>query len=158
MCLVKIRPDTVEDVVVPSRPVGYARPASRGTRGSAQVVGPAVAPRPPSPEPFVSRTSQRQREPQPQGQVIVIEHRTPRTSGLSIRVTEGSYQHGSGPVAIARPKDSSFGTPGDSYKTPGSVGRTKGALGHRQSNTSYRSTRERVVIVDDLGTRREYYR
>ena len=28
----------------------------------------------------------------------------------------------------------------------------------RASNTSYRSTRERIVIVDGNGTRREYYR
>lgn len=28
----------------------------------------------------------------------------------------------------------------------------------RQSNTSYRSTRERIVVVDESGRRTEYYR
>ncbi|MCJ1486121.1 hypothetical protein MMC06_006297 [Schaereria dolodes] len=156
MCLVKIRPDAEEDVVVPSRPVTRIHPSSQGSRSSVQFVEAPPAPRLSVSQPRSSQEIQPHADSRPQGQLIVIQHRTPRTSGLSI--TDGSYQYGNGPVTAMRRKsqrEDSYGSQGHFYRTSESFVPQRSP---RQSNTSYRSTRERVIIVDDAGSRREYYR
>ena len=158
MCLVKLKPDREEEVVVAARPVSYVRPVSQNRRSIVQVVEAPNAPRLSiASNPRTSQTSQQpQLEPPQRGQLIVIEHRTPRTSGLSI--VEGSYQYGNGPVGVGRRKSqrgASFGSQEHVHRRSGSL---IPPVSPRQSNVSHRSTRERVVIVDELGTRREYYR
>lgn len=95
----------------------------------------------------------------PQQQAVTIVERSPRTSALSI--TEGaSYRYGTGPVRGSR---GSLNQRSPSLKPPGGAdprgsGSVTYALNPRQSNVSHKSTRERIVVVDGLGRRREYYK
>ena len=105
------------------------------------------------PEPPARRSSQ----------IIVIEKpKTPRTSGT---ISEGMYSYGTGPVPVRmRPPSPAQNEARRSRASQASEGRrrrdssTYYGKDPRASNASWRSTRERIVVVDDMGTRREYYR
>ena len=183
MCLINLRSKEEPEVVVPSRPIAV-RPLSVHSQ-----LPPSIRPAAPIPlQPRTSTTSYQhisprtshisprasqisqsyrlepissQTQPQPHGQVVVIQQRTPRTSGqLPIREGE-DYGYGEGPVTIRRQSSRAQQAPkrgsmaGQGYRRSGSVGNGKDP---RMSNASWRSTRERIVVVDGAGTRREYYR
>lgn len=100
-------------------------------------------------------------------QVIIIEKpkMSPRTSG---NLGEGLlYTYGSGPVSVRRHPSSGMAVHNEARRSRDSqmsdTRRRRDSSAHygkdpRASNTSWRSTRERIVVVDDMGTRREYYR
>ena len=191
MCLINCRSKEEPDVIVAPRPVSAPRPLSTHSsipRPRSYISQTAPIPLQSSPRvPTIAQVSRRVSqmshlsprasqisyivpvEPQPrlhpQGQVVVIDQRSPRTSGaLSIRAG-GGYVYGAGPVVPSR--QASLSRPGihvqGGHRRSGSLGverRSSAVYGKdpRASNTSYRSTRERIVIVDGNGTRREYYR
>ena len=162
MCIIKIRPDRGEDppAVMPVRPI----PTSLG---GAQVSTPPSASR-------SSRLEQQQQQQQrnelrnsnglirlepTQTQAIVITTSpSPRSSRPKIPLQKGtSYSYGSGPIAIE---------PSNRIRAPRSVShqaslpaRRSGSVGvrisPRQSNVSYRSTREKIIVVDETGRRQE---
>lgn len=144
MCLIKFRPDREGDVVIPNRPIRVELPPSQhGRTASAH-----------GQEPFENKESSRERA-RTQHQAVVIEQIASETSKFEIR-------HGStfGPVPTTT-KRGPLHERNDSQKDSAQV-RRSGSLAHAknpgQSTASYRSTRERVVVVDDSGRRREYYR
>lgn len=175
MCLINCGSKSPEpDVLVAPRPVPIPLQSAASPRYSAIAPSPRtsqVVYAPAHPSPRASQTSYiLSRSPQPQppspsGRVVVIQQRTPRTSGPLV-VGQG-YSYGPGVVAVPV-RAGSVSRPGISVQgghgRSGSIGverRSASALygaDPRASNTSYRSTRERVVVVDGKGTRREYYR
>ena len=102
-----------------------------------------------------------------QSQVVIIEQRTPRSSGA---LAVPHHQHDTSPVVLVRTRSQSRNTQ-DYRRSGGSLNVTEptmvvqktrrsgsSVVDPRASNASWRSTREKVVIVDARGTRREYYR
>lgn len=154
MCLVNLRPAREEEPVVPNRPV-QTRPISRS--GPSTHSSLAVEARPPPP-PLLLQARPHRPESRPQQAVLIVE-RSPRTSGLSA-VESASYRYGSAPTRGSR---GSLNQKTPSLKPSGGIdprrsGSVTYALTPRQSNVSYMSTRERTVVVDSLGRRREYYK
>lgn len=158
MCLIRLRPDREEDVVVPSRPVRAELPCSR--QGSSSPSRAAAT---------TDNQHQQQTHPPevrsrdritPLEQAVIIEQISPRTSKLQIS-HEFSYSYGDGPMPTGTQAKPSSNEKNVSHRAA-QVRRRSGSLAYatspRQSSTSYRSTRERVVVVDDSGRRREYYR
>lgn len=94
---------------------------------------------------------------------MIIEQTSPPSSKLQIR-RGFSYSYGDGPVPLGTQAKSPPDEITESQRSQraAQVQRRSGSLAYtkspRQSNASYRSTRERVVVVDDSGRRREYYR
>ena len=157
MCLVNLRSAREEEPVVPNRPL-HARPLSRSGQSarSSLAVEARAPPRPPPPPQLLQARPHRPEPRRQQQQAAIIVEHSPRTSGLSI--AEGaSYRYGTGPVRGSRGSRGSLNTslkPIDARRS----GSVTYAMTPRQSNASYKSTRERTVVVDDLGRRREYYR
>ena len=152
MCFVNLRSAREEEPVVPNRPL-HARPLSRSGQSarSSLAVEARAPPRPRPPQLLQARPHRP--EPRRQQQAAIIVEHSPRTSGLSI--AEGaSYRYGTGPVRGSRGSLNTALKPIDARRS----GSVTYALTPRQSNASYKSTRERTVVVDDLGRRREYYR
>ena len=161
MCLIKLRPDREEEVVIPTRPVRPELPPSRQGHSAHSITAAAAD----------NQRQQQTRAPEvrsrdriaPPEQAVVIEQISPRSSKLQIR--HGfSYSYGDGPVPVSTQENP---PPNERAKSQSSqrnaqVRPRSGSLAYpkspRQSNVSYRSTRERIVVVDDLGRRREYYR
>ena len=153
MCIIRIRHGAPEEtpVVVPIRPISRGQ----GTTTSS---------------PRSSHPSRLRQQPQAsngsvrfdgsQSQAIIIAQPSPRSSRPKMTVQHGSsYSYGSGPVPTEshdRPLSRR------SYSRQGMLsGRQSGSLKYgispRQSNVSYRSTRDRekIVVVDETGRRRE---
>lgn len=153
MCLVNLRPSREEEPVVPNRPV-YTRPISRSGRSTHSSL--VVEARPPPP-PLLLQARPPHSEYRPQQAVLIVE-RSPHTSGLSI-TESASYRYGTGPVRDSRGSlnQTSSLRPSGGIE-PRRSGSVTYALSPRQSNVSYKSTRERTVVVDYLGRRREYYK
>lgn len=151
MCLIRFRPDREGDVTVPNRPNRVELPPSQhGQAASAH-----------SQKPFVNKERSRERA-RTQHQAVVIEQIAPETSKIEIH-HGSSYPYGVGPMPTTT-KRGPLHERNHSEKDhvrPAQVQRS-GSLAHaknpRQSIASYRSTRERVVVVDESGRRREYYR
>ncbi|KAA6416254.1 MAG: hypothetical protein FRX48_00974 [Lasallia pustulata] len=152
MCLVNLRPFRDEEPVVPNRPV-YVRPISRSGQ-STHSPPRVVEARSPPPLLLVQARPQSRQQ---QLAVMTVE-RSPRTSGLSV-TESASYRYGSGPVRSSRGslKQTAWLQPSGGMD-PRRSGSVTYAPTPRQSNVSYKSTRERTVVVDGLGQRREYYR
>lgn len=160
MCLIRLRPDREEEVVVPNRPVRAELPPSRYGHSSHSNTA-------------LTTDNQRQQTSAPEvrsrdriapaEQAVIIEQISPRSSKLEIR-RGFSYSYGDGPVAVGTQAKLSPNERTESQRSQraAQVRRRSGSLVYakspRQSNASYRSTRERVVVVDDSGRRREYYR
>lgn len=151
MCLIRFRPAREVEVIVPNRLIRVELPPSQhGRTASAH-----------------DQNTFRNNEGSPEGartqhQAVVIEQIAPETS--KIEISHGSSPpHVVGPVP-ATPKRVPLHERNDSQKDlvrPAQV-RRSGSLADaknpRQSTASYRSTRERVIVVDDSGRRWEYYR
>lgn len=151
MCLIRFRPDCEGDVIVPNRPIRVElSPPQHGRTASAH-----------GQKPFVSKERSRERA-RTQHQAVVIEQIAPETSKIEIR-HGSSYSYGVEPVPTTTEKGPLHerNDPQKDTVRPPQVPRS-GSLAHakvpRQSIASHRSTRERVVVVDDSGRRREYYR
>ena len=202
MCLVNFRSKEDPELVIAPRPVSAPQPLSIRSPRESQTAGLPIPLQPHAytqptytnsyTNPRGSATSHHSyprtpvhsytqpyiASPHPQGQLVVIEQRTPRTSGaLSLKDGQG-YTYGEGPVvsrqtSVGRPAPVIMGQQGG--RRSGSLGverrRTSSTWGKerrgsdaygkdpRASNGSWRSTtRERVVVVDSKGARREYYR
>lgn len=151
MCLIRFRPDREVEVIVPNRPIRAELPPSQhGRTASAH-----------DQNTFMNNEGSPERA-WTQHQAVVIQQIAPETS--KIEISHGSSPpHEVGPVP-ATPKRGPLHERNDSQKDPmrpaqvrrsGSLADSKNP---RQSTASYRSTRERVVVVDESGRRREYYR
>ena len=151
MCLIRLRPDREAEVVIPNRPVRAELPPSRQGFSSDSVTAATTTQNGHLPD----------RMPQPD-QTVFIEQ-VPRTSKLQIR-REFSYSYGDERMQMGKEAKSPPNEITESQRSQraAQVRRRSGSLAYaktpRQSNGSYRSTRERVVVVDDSGRRREYYR
>lgn len=154
MCLVNLRPSREEEPVVPNRPVN-TRPISRSGQSTHSSL--VVEARPPPP-PLLLQARPPRSESRPQQAVLIVE-RSPRTSGMSI-AESASYRYGTGPVRGSRGSlnQTSLSLRPSAGMDPRRSGSVTYALTPRQSNVSYKSTRERTVVVDSLGRRREYYK
>lgn len=160
MCLIRFRSGREGDVIVPNRPirVSVELPPSRNER-TAQSFTVASA----HSQQQSSATEVRSRErARTQHQAVVIEQIAPETSQIELRYGS-SYSYEVGPVPMTTKREP-LHERSDSRKDairPAHVRRSS-SLAHaktpRQSTASYRSTRERVVVVDNSGRRREYYR
>lgn len=158
MCIVKLRPEREEEAVVPNRPVRIVSPptthSGRNTHTSLSVAGSSLS---------VVRVRSHPRAPETSlrasgtVQAIVLQEISPRSSRSKVPqirpLSQESYQYGAGPIpagyALAAPE------PAGVRQRSGSMNLAKSP---RQSNASYRSTRERIVVVDESGRRREYYK
>ena len=155
MCLItcKSSPEP-EEVIVPARPITLTPTARRPLSihssaphnhdiSSAPRLSIQPNPRASNYSQTVGRTSQR---------LVVVEQRSPRDS-------RGSVHHDESMAISVRPqhtraRSSDRRSIGNVYVRSGSLSTGE----NRISTVSVRSTRERVVIVDGRGTRREYYR
>lgn len=162
MCLIRLRPDREEEVVVPNRPVRAGLPLSRQGYSSHSITS-ATTDHHRQQQTLAPEVRSRDRITPPE-QAVIIEQISPPSSKLQIR--HGfSYSYGDGPVPLGTPAKSPPDEINESQHSQldVQVRRRSGSLTYaakspRQSNASYRSTRERVVVVDDSGRRREYYR
>lgn len=156
MCLIKFGANQEKDVVVPNRPVkmeGTSPSHSRQSLGGAHFRSPN------DPENHV-----RERNLSSGSQAVIIEQLSSR--GSTTQPHQSSYPAKDG----VAPKAANSGS--RTYQRNGlltashdmSQGpqRKSGSLSHgrtpRQSNASFRTTRERIVVIDDTGRRREYYK
>lgn len=157
MCLIRFRSDREVDVIVPNRPARVELPPSRaGQAAQSLAVSSAHGQQP-------SLTERHSRErARPQAKAVVIQQIAPETSRIALR-DGSSYSYEDGPV-LTTTKRAPLPERSDFNKTslrPRKVPRPDSlapAKDPRQSVASYRSTRERIVVIDDLGRRREYYR
>ena len=176
MCLIRLRPDREEEVVVPNRPIvtetttlpSRAIHSSHSTSFST-AAGHSIPHRRPE---ATLRNSIHQVIPGGQEQPVVIEQRSPRSSSAgNQRIHQGAlYSYGEGPVPVLTNQPSSRPLQERSYSRRSQQGgdpvlpRRSGSLAcgkngsPRQSNASFRTTRERIVVVDVTGRKREYYR
>ena len=109
--------------------------------------------------------------PSPPGQIIIVEQRTPRTSGAALARDPGASADGRamgverrvslGPRKPSRPSGASLAER-PTRRLSQQSGRRSGTVVYdkdpRSSAMSVRSTRERIVIVDGSVARREYLR
>ena len=178
MCLISCRSPQTEPDVVPNRPIQIpvsstqlAQPTPEGPRGSrsSQI----------SLRPLSARSYGQQIRldslPRRQSQVIVIEQQAPRSSGVLPAQPDREDVFSSGSMAVIRKHSQSRQRSPENRDSSNSVGmgtqaipigqsmtRRSGSLLYgrdpRASNASWRSTRERIVVVDGQGIRREYIR
>lgn len=154
MCLIRFRSDREGDVIVPNRPIRVESPPSQHGQAAQSF---AVS----CQQPSVTEIRSRERA-RTQHQAVVIEQIAPETSQIELRYGSSySYEVGPVPTTTKRePLHERSDSQRDSVR-PTQVRRSDSwahAKTPRQSTASYRSTRERVVVVDDSGRRREYYR
>ena len=162
MCLITCKSSSEpEEVVVPARPINLvpavrplsihsSAPHNRDTSPAPRLTiqpNPRASYHSQTLGPSASRTSQR---------LVVVEQRTPRHSSGSVHHDEATAIVRVGAVRPqhTRARSSDRRSTGHIYVRSGSLSRGE----NRISTVSVRSTRERVVIVDGRGTRREYYR
>lgn len=158
MCLIRFRSDREGDVIVPNRPVRVELPPSQHGRTTQSFAVSSTHGQQPSATEVRSRERART-----QHQAVVIEQIAPETSQIELHYgsSYSSYEDGPEPTPTKRePLHERSDSQKDSTR-PAQL-RRSGSLPYakapRQSTASYRSTRERVVVVDDSGKRREYYR
>lgn len=158
MCLIRFRSDREGDVIVPNRPIRVELPPSQHGQAAQSAFAVSSAH---GQQPSVTEIRSRERA-RMQHQAVVIEQIAPETSQIELRYGS-SYSYEVGPVPTTSKREP-LHERSDSQKDsvrPTQVRRSD-SLAHgktpRQSTASYRSTRERVVVVDDSGRRREYYR
>lgn len=158
MCLIKFGADQEKEVIIPNRPVTVEGTTPSHSRHS---LGGAHSRSPNDPGNHV-----RERNFSSGSQAVVIEQLSFRGSATQPQLQRNSYPLKDG----LAPKAATSGT--RTYQRNGlltashdmSQGpqRKSGSLSHgrtpRQSNASFRTTRERIVVVDDTGRRREYYK
>ena len=159
MCLIHYRSTESEpEVIIAARPVSI-RPLSSQSQPK-QPVAISTLPRTSNtshnsirPLSIHSRNLPRSDGQRRHSQVVVIEQRSPRSSDVLM-------------VPQPQPNLSRHGQRGSAsslrvVEAPMIMQRTRRSgsfVDPRDSNTSWRSTREKVVIVDERGVRREYYR
>ncbi|KAL8952291.1 MAG: hypothetical protein Q9222_001780 [Ikaeria aurantiellina] len=163
MCIIKIRRDPPEEspIVVPIRPISRSQPTTAqapaaNSRRSSQMGQIHQQ------QPRASAGSFERRHGSSQQQVVVAQPSSPRNSRPTMLVQHApSYSYGSGPVPI-EPQDRPLSHSRRSYAHQGAApARRSGSVNYgtspRQSNVSFRSTRERekIVVVDETGRRRE---
>ena len=152
MCLIQLKREQEEEPVVPNR---RTPAASRGIATGTRTPIPRSSP--PRISMSQSQTSHHRplsqtRERVSRGRLVVVEQRTPRASATSIR-------HGrDGPVVIQEIMPHDPQRPVLNRKLSSRRGSRQYGTNPRMSNASYRSTRERIMVVDSNGVRREYYR
>lgn len=176
MCLIRLRPDREEEVVIPNRPIvtettllpSRAIHSSHPPPSATTTAHPLLHQRPE----VRARNSTNQVAPVGQEQAVVIEQNPPRSSTAGIQqIHQGSsHSYGEGLVPASSNRPSSRPLQGRSYSRSSQQGggtmpprRSRslacGKSGSpRQSNASFRTTRERIVVVDVTGRKREYYR
>lgn len=156
MCLIKFGADQEKDLAVPNRPVkveGTSASHSRHSLGGAQFRSPD------DPGSHV-----RERALSSGSQAVIIEQLS--FQGSTGQPHQSSYptKDGLSPKAAASGSHryQQDGLLKVSYDMSQGPQRKSGSLSHgrtpRQSNASFRTTRERIVVIDDTGRRREYYK
>lgn len=157
MCLIKFRPDQEGELIIPNRPVTVEGPPKHThSPHSLDGVHPQ-SPRDPA-------THGRERTLSSGSQAVVIEQLSLRSSTVQLR--QNSFSHKDERAPTAATTGSRTVQQNDLLTASHSMSqgpmRKSGSLSHgrtpRQSNASFRTTRERIVVVDDTGRRREYYR
>jgi hypothetical protein len=155
MCLIKFRPDREEEPIIPNRPV---KAEGRHLHPIHSVDGEHLK----SPQGLETRVQQRNLTTG--GQAVVIEQLSSRGSAVQTRQRSYSYKDGLVPTGakLGDPTGHRNGLLTASHGMSQGPQRKSGSLSHgktpRQSNASFRTTRERIVVVDDTGRRREYYK
>ena len=168
MCLISCKSTPEPEVLVPARPINLVPTARRPlsvhvasyNHDASPVPRLSIQPNPQASyhshtiEPSASRTSQLL--PAESRRLVVIEQRTPRQSSGSVQPDD---LVATGRPSVPRPshirsRSSDRRSIGNGYVRGASLSRGE----NRVSSVSVQSTRERVVIVDDRGARREYYR
>lgn len=151
MCLIKFGADQEEkDLVIPNRPVTVDRTPPSHSRHS---LGGAAHPRSPN-DPG---NHGRERTLSSGSQAVVIQQ---LSSQGSTTQKDGLSPKSAIPANRTYQRNGLLKASPDMSQGPQ---RKSGSLSHgrrtpRQSNASFRTTRERIVVVDDTGRRREYYR
>lgn len=156
MCLIKFGGNQEKDVVVPNRPVkveGTSASHSRHSLGGAHVRSPDDP-----------GNHGRERNLSSGSQAVVIQQLSSR--GSIAQPHQNSYPPKDGLTPKAATSGSGRyqqnGLLKASHDMSQGPQRKSGSLSHgrtpRQSNASFRTTRERIVVVDDTGRRREYYK
>lgn len=156
MCLIKFGADQEEDLIIPNRP---AKVEGAPPSHSLHSLGGAHAGPPNDPGNHV-----RERNFSSGSQAVVIEQLSSR--GSTVQPHQTSYPPKDGRAPIAAPPGNRTvqrnGLLAASHGMSQGPQRKSGSLSHgrtpRQSNASFRTTRERIVVVDDTGRKREYYK
>lgn len=172
MCIIKIRradpsePET--PVIVPIRPISRAHqptshPTSAVSPRASVITNPRMSQLPP-PRVSAENQSHEYRRSSSQQQIVIASPRTSRPKMPTIQ-RGSAYSYGSGPVP-ARESLERLGSQQQQQqyrrrysgqqvgrRSTGSV--TFGPSDPRASHVSQRSARERIVIVDETGRRRE---
>ena len=147
MCLIKFSADQEKEPVIPNRPAKVGGTPPSHSRHSLSGAHPR--------SPNDSGNHVRQRTLSSGSQAVVIEQLSSRVSiaqlgGAPKATTPGSRTYQRNGLLTA------------SHDMSQGLQRKSGSLSHgrtpRQSNASFRTTRERIVVVDDTGRRREYYK
>lgn len=155
MCLIRVRPDREEEVLVPNRPIRADVNPSRQGRNSYPAISATTADE--HEQPTYDAEPRLHERIQPPEHAVIIQQISPRSSEVQIRHgSANSYSDGTVLVAPQEVHDSKR------QRQVAQVRQQSGSLAFakspRQSSASYRSTRERIVVIDDSGRRREYYR
>ena len=152
MCLIQLKREQEEELVVPSRRTPTA------IRGTAATGNRTPIPRTSQPRISMSQSQTSHHRPRSQtrerlsDQLVIVDQRTPRVSATSIR-------HGrDGPVVIQEIMPHDPQRPVLHRELSSRRGSRQYGTNPRMSNASYRSTRERIMVVDSNGVRRQYYR
>ena len=183
MCIIRIhrsrRPEEEEKeeqapVIIPIRPRPQSQPTNSSRTSRLQ------QPQPQQPQPRVSSSAGNGLVNGSQPQIVVAKQPPSpgRTSRPTIQHGSSGYSYGSGPVATEIPEQRRLSSDGERRRrrsshhapqagflttTMTTTGgrRSSGSVTHghpsnpRQSGASFRSTREKIVIVDAKGRRRE---
>lgn len=158
MCLIKFRPDREEEPIIPNRPVKAEGPPLRHLQPMHPVDGAHLK------SPQGTETRVQERNLTSGGQAVIIEQLSSRGSEVQARQRSYSYKDGLVPTGakLGDPRGQRNGLLTASLGMSQGPQRKSGSLSHgrtpRQSNASFRTTRERIVVVDDTGRRREYYK
>ena len=166
MCIIRIRrhqPEEEAPVIVPIRPIIRNQPTTPISPRTSRLQQPQQQPT------RVSASSGfNVRQIDSQQQIVITKRpsRSPRTTRPEIQ-HGSSYSYGSGPVPTTESlerKSSNHGAHRHNYSPQAgltmAVGRRSGSVTRhpsspKRSNVSFRSTREKIVIVDETGRRRE---
>lgn len=157
MCLIKFRPDQEGELIIPNRPVTVEGPPKY--THSHHLLDDVQPQSPHDPANHV-----RERTLSSGSQAVVIEQLSLRGSTVQLRQNSFSHKDELAPTAAttgSRTVQRNNLRTASHSMSQGPL-RKSGSLSHgrtpRQSNASFRTTRERIVVVDDTGRRREYYK
>lgn len=156
MCLIKFGASQEKDLAIPNRPVKVEGTSTSRSRHS---LGGAHFPSSDDPGRHV-----RERALSSGSQAVIIEQLSFR--GSTAQAHQSSYPTKDGLSSKAGASGSQRyqqnGLLKASHDMSQGPQRKSGSLSHgrtpRQSNASFRTTRERIVVIDDTGRRREYYK